>query len=93
MTINSKPAHGVKVVEDDIPTRPLQNFFDDLDILLNARLLGQAVILPSYTVSALPNASKNKGGMIVVSDESGGFVTAFSDGANWRRTTDRIVVS
>jgi hypothetical protein len=31
--------------------------------------------------------------MIYVSDETGGSVMAFSDGSNWRRITDRAVVS
>ena len=30
---------------------------------------------------------------IYVSDETGGAVLAFSDGTNWRRVTDRAVVS
>jgi hypothetical protein len=33
------------------------------------------------------------GGFIFVTDETGGAVTAFHDGTNWRRTTDRAVVS
>lgn len=93
MTINSKPAHGDKIVEGGQLTRTAQAFFDDLEIQLNARLLGQSVVLQSYTALTLPDASKNTNGMIVVSDESGGAVTAFSDGTNWRRTTDRAVVS
>lgn len=49
-------------------------------------------IPPSYTVSTLP-AVGTAGGMIYVSDESGGAVLAFSDGTNWRRVTDRAIVS
>lgn len=48
--------------------------------------------LHSYTVSTLPSAS-TAGLMIYVSNESGGAVPAFSDGTNWRRVTDRTVVS
>ena len=48
----------------------------------------------SYMVAALPSASGNGAGAIIyVSDESGGPVMAFSDGTNWRRMTDRVVVS
>jgi hypothetical protein len=47
----------------------------------------------SYTVSGLPSASGIAGAMIYVSNESGGAVLAFSDGTNWRRVTDRAVVS
>lgn len=46
----------------------------------------------SYTVAGLPGAG-TAGQIIYVSDESGGAVLAFSDGANWRRVTDRAVVS
>lgn len=47
----------------------------------------------SYTVSTLPSASAGAGQAIYVSDESGGAVLAFSDVTNWRRVTDRAVVS
>lgn len=33
------------------------------------------------------------GSWINVTDEAGGYVPAFSDGADWRRVTDRAVVS
>ena len=49
--------------------------------------------LTGYTVATLPTASTNLGRTIFVSDETGGAVTAFSDGTNWRRTTDRAIVS
>ena len=32
-------------------------------------------------------------GFIFVTDETGRSVPAFSDGTNWRRTTDRAIVS
>ena len=48
--------------------------------------------LNSYTVATLP-AATTEAGLIYVSDESGGPVLAFSDGSNWRRVTDRAVVS
>ena len=46
----------------------------------------------TYYVDTLPSPTQ-PGQMIYVSDESGGPVMAFSDGANWRRITDRTVVS
>lgn len=49
--------------------------------------------LPTYTVSTVPSASDNPRAMIYVSDETGGAVPAFSDGTNWRRVTDRAVIS
>jgi nitrous oxidase accessory protein NosD len=48
--------------------------------------------LGSYTVATLPSAAV-AGMVIYVSDESGGAVLAFSDGINWRRCTDRAIVS
>ena len=53
---------------------------------------GGVVYFKSYTVSTLPSAAI-AGGMIYVSNESGGAVMAFSDGTNWRRVTDRAIVS
>jgi len=49
-------------------------------------------LLPEYNVLQLPSASP-AGQIIYVPDETGGSVTAFSDGTDWRRTTDRTVVS
>lgn len=50
------------------------------------------VTAESYTVATLP-AATTAGQIIFVSDEAGGAVIAFSDGTNWRRVTDRAVVS
>lgn len=48
----------------------------------------------TYTVATVPSASTaGAGAMIYVSDETGGAVIAFSDGTDWRRMTDRAVVS
>lgn len=51
------------------------------------------VRVKSYTVATVPAASGLAGAIIFVSNESGGGVLAFSDGATWRRVTDRAVVS
>lgn len=48
--------------------------------------------IKSYTVATLPSAA-SAAGLIYVSNEAGGAVPAFSDGINWRRVTDRAVVS
>jgi hypothetical protein len=45
-----------------------------------------------FQVASLPSAAQ-PGQMIYVSDETGGATMAFSDGSNWRRITDRAVVS
>jgi hypothetical protein len=46
---------------------------------------------PSYTVATLPTGQA--GDIAFISNESGGAVLAFNDGTNWRRCTDRAVVS
>lgn len=48
-------------------------------------------ILTGYTVATLP--AQGAGKLIYVTDESGGAVPAFSDGTDWRRVTDRAIVS
>lgn len=48
--------------------------------------------LPSYTVAKAP-ADGRAGQMIYVTDESGGAVPAFHDGTDWRRCTDRDIIS
>ena len=55
--------------------------------------LTPVVALDQYTVSTLPSASDNPGGLAICTDEVGGYVPCFSDGTNWRRTTDRAIVS
>ncbi len=49
-------------------------------------------VLASYSKAALPSAAI-AGTLIYVTDEAGGAVPAFADGTNWRRVTDRAVVS
>jgi len=46
----------------------------------------------SYTVATLPTAI-GAGAIIYVSDESGGATIAFSDNTNWRRVSDRAIVT
>jgi hypothetical protein len=67
----------------------------DLDMggnnLLNVGSL--TIKLATYTVAGLPSAASNARVLVYVSNETGGAVPAFSDGTNWRRVTDRAVVS
>lgn len=47
-----------------------------------------------FTVASLPDpTAMGAGTMVYVTDASGGGVMAFSDGTDWRRMTDRAVVS
>ena len=50
-------------------------------------------ISPTYTVATVPTAADYTGGVVFISDETGGAVLAFSDGTNWRRVTDRAIIS
>ena len=58
-----------------------------------ADAMDRPLVLASYLKAALPSAATYAQGVIYVSDEAGGAVPAFSDGTNWRRVTDRAVVS
>lgn len=92
--IVTKPEHGSAIVDAGVAAWELQIFFDDLVQKLNDNVLGQAVQHPSYTVAeANALTISPAGGAIYVSDETGGGVLAFSDGTNWRRVTDRAVIS
>jgi hypothetical protein len=52
-----------------------------------------AIRCKSYTVATVPSAALGAGQIIYVSDDVGGAVLAFSDGTNWRRVTDRAIIS
>jgi hypothetical protein len=65
----------------------------DLGALVTSGLIyPDQFVLPSFTTTTLPSASV-VGAMIYVTNESGGAVPAFADGTNWRRVTDRAIVS
>jgi len=49
-------------------------------------------VVPSYTVAGMPSASP-AAQLAYFINESGGPVLAFSDGTDWRRVTDRAVVT
>ena len=54
---------------------------------------GGPVEFPRYAVAQVPDASAYIGHMVYINNETGGPVMAFSDGTNWRRITDRTVIS
>ena len=90
--------HGIveeRVVESfNTIFRSLDELKKELSKSINSLYNGDLpVALPSHTVAALPSASTYVNTMIYVSDETGGAIPAFSDGTNWRRVTDRAVVS
>lgn len=49
--------------------------------------------IPQFTVATVPSAARFPYRWIHVTDEAGGSVPAFSDGADWRRCTDRAIIS
>jgi len=70
------------------------NFINDLVEKLNSKLFGNQITLDTYTVANLPAVPDvTAPGLIFVSDETGGSIPAFSDGSNWRRVSDRSIVS
>lgn len=93
--ITSKPNWGTPIVKTMRLNEPFQTFFDTLVQRMNDFLLKPTgVRVPSYTVANLPAVpAASQPSIIYVSNESGGPVLAFSDGTDWRRVTDRAVVS
>ena len=99
--ISEKPAHGTRIgvfKGIDIPLEDAyQDFFDALEQNLNTFFFGGATFLPSYTVATAPTADElpdaTLAWSIYVTDETGGSVEASWDGTNWRRSTDRAVIS
>jgi hypothetical protein len=83
------PNHGATLTsKDGTATEALQLYLDAISIYMNA----DRSPLPSHTVSGAPSPLSGYG-MIMVTDEAGGAVPAFSDLTNWRRVTDRAVIS
>jgi hypothetical protein len=72
--------------------RTMAQLAGDLASAFTTLAVGGPIGVGSSTVSGLPSAS-TAGQLLYVSNESGGAVIAFSDGTNWRRVTDRSVVS
>ena len=63
-------------------------------LVLSGLIYPDQFVLPSYTVAQLANlAASPAGAMVFCSNESGGSVPVFADGTNWRRVTDRAIVS
>ena len=91
--IVTKPEHGEAIIRGEQASPQMQLFVDDLTLQLNNIVLGAAFKLPDYSVAGVPDATQWFGAMIYINDETGGAVPAFSDGADWRRVTDRAVIA
>jgi hypothetical protein len=82
------------VASGSLPLYLVQNSTVQLNIGSGVIAANLPIKLPSYTVGTVPSASTaGAGAHIHVTNETGGAVTAFSDGTNWRRVTDRAVIS
>lgn len=77
-----------------LAVRVADTLTDAIEIDENGRLVALAapIYFKSYVKAALPSAAV-AGGMIYVTDDVGGAVPAFSNGANWLRVTDRAVIA
>lgn len=80
-------------------TNTLTGEFRDHALRLNTAVMGDGseaasgpVVFKTYLKAALPDAVKYVNGLIIVSDDIGGLTPAFSDGTNWRRTSDRNII-
>lgn len=91
--ITTKPDRVEDIILDKKASVRFQLFLDDLEDRVNRFLVGDAVIVPEYTVAGVPTASDWDNGVIIVSNEAGGRTLATSDGTNWRRVSDGAVIS
>ena len=87
--IVSIPDHGAQLVDSQgRATTGFQLYLDAITLFINA----DRAPLNEYLVADVPDAVAGYG-LIMVTDEAGGSVPAFSDLTDWRRTTDRAVIS
>ena len=95
--ISNKPRLGdvIGVVEGKPVkfNKHFQNFLNSLEQELNNNVLGDGVQLRAYTVAQAQALTAPQGLMIYVTDETGGEIMAVGDGTNFRRSSDRAVIS
>lgn len=75
-----------------VPQRANIKFYD-CKTLTGAFAYNDPAAVPAYTLSTYPPAADSLGGMIFVTNETGGSIPAFSDGTDWRRVSDRAIIS
>lgn len=88
------PPTKAPIVEDKTASPFWAKWFFDV----SDRLKSSPFRIAAYAVADLPSATEwgdndTFSSLVHVTDEIGGAVLAFSDGTNWRRVTDRAVVS
>ncbi len=91
----TRPASKIYVdPESGRITLEFDAFLSALINAVNAVSQGSLLATKLYTVATVPSAAaEGPGRIIYVSDEAGGAVLAFSDGTDWRRVTDRNIIS
>jgi hypothetical protein len=63
-------------------------------IVLGGLVYPSQLVLPSFTVAEIASLPASPvGQMVICTNEAGGTVPAFSDGTDWRRVTDRAVIT
>lgn len=70
-----------------------QQLADDVTRELRVRARGFPLSLAAFSKADLPDPARWADHFIIVTDDVGGRVPAFSDGTNWRRVTDRNIIS
>jgi len=81
------PLAGDKITEKGVPNEQFQALLESIEVAINEPEL------PSYTVATVPDATLSEAKMIYVSDEAGGKTPAFSNGLNWLRFRDSVIIS
>ena len=83
-------------VEEDLGliTNAITQSYDLGTIVLGGLVYPSQLVLPSFTVAEIASLPANPvGQMVICTNEAGGTVPAFSDGTDWRRVTDRAVIT
>jgi hypothetical protein len=75
-------------------TDAITQSYDLGTIVLGGLVYPSQLVLPSFTVAELASLPAGPvGQMVICTNEAGGTVPAFSDGTDWRRVTDRAVIT
>jgi hypothetical protein len=75
-------------------TDAITQSYDLGTIILGGLVWPTQLVLPSFTVAEIASLTATPAGqMILCTNEAGGTVPAFSDGTDWRRVTDRAVIT
>ena len=83
---------GTSAVVDTGTSGTKVPLLDGVNTWADVQTLSKPPVVPSYTVVGVPSASP-AGQLAYISNEAGGAVLAFSDATNWRRVTDRAIIS